>query len=345
MQTKNSDLYKITLGAESDFLALKKARIFITGGTGYIGRWLLDSLCYANTLLSLDIRLTVLSRSPINFVASNPELANNKIIEFITGDIRTFEFPAGEYTHAIHAATDVIAENSPLDTFDVTNNGTRRVLDFCQQRQIENILLLSSGAVYGPIPHNISLVPETYLGCPSPGALNSAYGIGKIVSEWLGNTYSSQNNLSFKSARIFAQVGPHLPLDKQFAAGNFILNTLQKSPILIKGDGSPLRSYMYSSDLVIWLLRILSRGESGKAYNVGSDYAISISDLAKKITQIAGTSNPEIIILGTSSPDAAPERYVPDISRAQNELGLSIEVALDEALYKTIEWYRPRFNR
>lgn len=344
MRATTADLNHVIDHASSDLFALKGARLFITGGTGYIGRWLLESICYANQLLDLNITITLLSRDPNKFLSNHPHLSTDSAITFVTGDVRGFQFPEGEFTHAIHAATDVIAVNTPLDTFDVTVCGTKRVLDFCKQRGVANALLLSSGAVYGSIPHHLNLIPEEYLGRPNLDSPGSAYGIGKIVTEWLGNTYSTKG-MACKSARIFAQIGPHLALDKQFAAGNFILNAINNEPFIIKGNGTPLRSYMYATDLVIWLLGILIRGQACRAYNVGSDHAISIKELALMIAKISEVSDPNIKILGKTRQETPPEHYVPDISRAKDELNLKISIPLDEALRRTIEWYRPHLSR
>jgi nucleoside-diphosphate-sugar epimerase len=145
-----------------------------------------------------------------------------------------------------------------------------------------------------------------------------------------------------KSARIFAQVGPYLELGVQFAAGNFIRDALQGQPIVIKGDGTPLRSYMYPTDLVAWLWAILVRGHAGSAYNVGSDQSVSIRALAETIVRIANARGAQIQVLGQPAPGAAPDRYVPNIERARTELGLSITVPFEDALRRTIEWYRPQ---
>lgn len=341
MHIYNADLDHALQHARDDLLTLKGARIFITGGTGFIGRWLVESLCHANSVLHLDARITVLSRQPDAFFLAFPHLAYDPAVSLHQGDVRTFEFPNGEFSHVIHGATDV-AETIPyLDVFDVCVNGTRRVLEFCRQRKIREVLLLSSGAVYGPIPHHFDTVPEEYRGMPLVDAINSAYGLGKIGTEWLGKAYSADGEMSCKYARIFAQIGPYLPLDRQFAAGNFVLSALRNEVIIIKGDGTPRRSYMYAADLVIWLWRILIKGDSCRAYNVGSNHSISIRQLATVIAVAAGRSDADIEIQGKINNAATYERYVPDTSRAQYELGLKTYIDLEEAVRRTIDWHRP----
>ena len=139
--------------------------------------------------------------------------------------------------------------------------------------------------------------------------------------------------------RCFAFVGPWLPLDTHFAIGNFIWNCLRNEPIEIKGDGTPMRSYMYGSDLAEWLLAILLRGEPARAYNVGSDEAISILDLAHLVRECAGTQN-EIIVHGKKVDGTLPARYVPSVDLAKKELSLCLRSSLSEAISQTLDWHR-----
>ncbi len=334
------DLHQVLDQARSDLLALAGARLFITGGTGYIGRWLLEALAYANRHLDLDLRATVLSRHPGAFAWASGDLVAGNWLDWVAGDVRDFPFPDGPFTHAIHAATDVIATHSPLHTYEVTTAGTRRVLDLCRERGARDVLLLSSGAVYGAVPPPLERVPEDHPCRPDLSAPQAAYGVGKLVSEWLGSAYSDAYGLSCKSARVFAQVGPRIPLDKQFAVGNFVRDALRRAPFVIQGDGTPRRSYLYASDLVVWLLAILVRGQGGQAYNVGSDQDLSILELAQRVAKVAGVERPDIQILSQPSPDRPHQWYVPDISRARHELGLDIHIPLDDALARTIAWCR-----
>jgi nucleoside-diphosphate-sugar epimerase len=339
-----ADLDHILHFSGADLQELKGASLFMSGGTGFIGRWLLESLCHANRVLELDVSVTVLSRAPEKFRADFPHLGNDPAVRLIAGDIRNFTFPDGAFSHAVHAATDVVADIAPLDTFDVTVTGTRRFLDFCAERGVTQTLLLSSGAIYGRIPHHVDRVREDHDGAPDPALLSSAYGMGKLATEWLGTAFSSSGRMACKSARVFAQIGPYLALDKQFAAGNFVRDALAGTPIIIRGDGTPLRSYMYAADLAVWLWGILVRGKAGRAYNVGSDVAISIRDLAAAVGLAAGRPDLPVNILGKPVAGRPPERYVPAITRAEDELGLEILIPLDEAIRRTLTWYEPIFG-
>lgn len=340
---QETDLAQIVNLARTDFEDLRGARLFITGGTGYIGRWLVESLLYANQVMELGVSAVVLSRDPAHFLTAHPHLDSHPSLSFVKGDVRDFDIPQeGSFSHVIHAATDVVAQMSPIQTYDVSYQGARAVLEFCRNRQVKRALLLSSGAVYGRLPSDCRHVAETYTGGPTPSSIKSAYGIGKVVMEGLGTAYGDAYGIECSSARVFAQVGPYLALDKHFAAGNFILNALKEQPFIIKGDGTPRRSYMYGVDLVVWLWRILLKGGQGKAYNVGSDVAVSIQELAQIIAERAGLKEPDIQVVGKYKEGTPIEWYVPDISKAQEELDLTLSVPFEMALDRTIAWYRQR---
>ena len=330
------------LGHTKDILEeFRDSRVFITGGTGFFGTWLLKTFAWANQKLNLRAEIVILSRDPGRFNFNFPQLANHPYFTFLTGDIRDFSFPYGSFKYVFHLATeasDDLNRNEPLKMFDVIVEGTRHVLDFAVSAGVESFLLTSSGAVYGKQPCEISHVSEDYKGGPDTSDTISAYGEGKRVAELLGSVYSKYFGLQFKIARCFAFVGPYLPLDKHFAIGNFILNGIKNQPIYIKGDGTTLRSYLYASDLIIWLLTILVKGRSCYPYNVGSEEAISIADLA---VLVSSSFTPAISIERNPNAQKASnfERYVPSCQRSMTGLGLYQQVNLHEALRKVI-----RFN-
>lgn len=315
--------------------------IFLTGGTGFFGTWLLESFLFANERLGLGARLVVLTRNPEAFIQKMPHLAGQNGLEFVKGDVRSFEFPAGKFTCVIHAATEAsvkLNEESPGEMLDVILNGTQRVLDFCAQAGVRKLLFVSSGAVYGRQPLELTHVSETYSGAPDPLLRNSAYGEGKRVSEHLCAVDAQRLGYEAKVARGFAFVGPHLPLDGHFAMGNFIRDVLMGQPIKVTGDGRAVRSYLYASDLAVWLWTILFRGEAGRAYNVGSREALTIGQLARLIeTTLRGEgasgADPSLMLGSPLS------RYVPDVDRAASELGLECRVPLSTAICKTAEWH------
>ena len=317
-------------------------RVFITGGTGFFGCWLLESFTWAVDVLKLNASATVLTRNFGAFQKKAPHLANHPAISFLIGDVRSFEFPKGEFAYIVHAATEASAQFNaeyPLEMFDTIVEGTRHTLDFAQICSAEKFLLISSGAVYGKQPIEMTHIPESYLGAPETKTPLSAYSEGKRASELLCSIYAEAFGFETKIARCFAFVGPYLPLNRSFAIGNFIRDFLNAGPIYISGDGTPLRSYLYASDLVVWLWTILEKGLNNQPYNVGSENSISIFDIASILSQFSDP-NMEIIRSKISNSSVKPDRYVPSIKRANEELNLKITVSLESALQKTLDWFQ-----
>jgi dTDP-glucose 4,6-dehydratase len=335
-----SDLEEIVSTTRPLWEEVRGKRVFLTGGTGFFGSWLLESFLHANEALALNAGMTVLSRDPAKFLSGRPHLSNREGLVFQSGDVRNFEFPEGGFEYVIHGATEVTAsasEGDPLSMLDTCIQGTRRVLDFAVGAGCRKFLVTSSGAVYGRQPDHLTHLPESYQGAPDPTHPASAYGEGKRVSELLCSAYARVHGIECKIARCFAFVGPLLPLNTHFAIGNFIRDALAGREIHIKGDGSPERSYLYASDLAIWLWTLLFAGESNVAYNVGSSDAMPVREVAERVAR-AFDRDIEINIANAPVAGQRVSRYVPDTTRAVEELGLSQKVNFDEAIERTIAW-------
>lgn len=309
---------------------LSGARVFITGGTGFIGRWMLEALARADA----DVEVVVLTRDPASFAERAPHLAAR--VSLLPGDVMTFEPPKGRFTHVIHAATDASAAlnaRDPLRMFDTIVTGTRRTLDFARSSGAGSVLYLSSGAVYGVQPPEIVHVAEDWHGAPDPHDPRSAYGEGKRAAEMLCAIYGRQFGLDIVTARIFALLGPLLSLDIHFAAGNFIRDAMAGATIRVEGSGQAVRSYLYAADLTVWLWTLLLSGRPGETYNLGSEESVSIADLARRTATILG--GPGVEILGRPDPGWNPGRYVPSTAKVRRDLGVAPTVGLDEAIRRT----------
>lgn len=321
---------------------MRGQRIFITGGTGFFGCWLVESFCHVNETLQLGAQATVLTRDPDGFQRKCPHLSGNPALALLRGDVRSFEFPAGEFRYVIHAATETGAPQgteAPLELVSTIVEGTTRTLEFAAHHGTKAFLLTSSGAVYGKQPSNMTHVPETYLGGPDPLDAASDYAEGKRLAEQLCLQYTRKYGIGAKIARCWAFCGPHLPLDEHFAIGNFIGDVLAGRPIGIKGDGTPRRSYLYAADLAVWLWMILLRAPELVPINVGSAQDISILELAQIV---AATLKPDAEIRVAQQPRSglAPARYVPSVVRAREVLSLDAWTSLEESIRRTAEWHR-----
>ena len=297
-------------------------RILITGGTGFFGKSMLDYRLRHE--MQIDEEWIVVSRNPIGFLNGCPQFAHMPGVRFVVGDVLQGSVLAGDENFGgvdaiIHAAA-VLDPSAPEDMIlSAAIDGTRHVISLARKVGCNKILFTSSGAVYGqcslPACESDECIPDT------------PYGRGKLAAERL----LVESGLDIKLARCFSFVGPHLNRRIYYAIGNFIQNCIDGKPIVINGDGTPLRSYLYADDLVEWLFAILERGEIGRPYNVGSDRAVSIRELAETVRTVLGSKS-EIVVKGTPVPGAKPSVYVPNIDRARDELGLKVKVALEDSI-------------
>lgn len=338
------DLEHILSHTRSLWEALRGRRIFVTGGTGFFGRWLLESFALVNRALALNAHMVVLSRNPEAFARKAPHLQQDPSIQFVRGDVRHFTLQEARaqsceasFHFVIHAATEASAQlnaEEPLRMFDTVVNGTRAALEFAVATGANRFLLTSSGAVYGPQPCEMTHIPEDFAGGPDCTQAGSAYSEGKRAAEVLCASFHKQHGIEPLIARCFAFVGPFLPLDGHFAIGNFIRDALAGGPIRIGGDGTPFRSYLYAADLSIWLWTILFRGAAMRPYNVGSASDLTIAQLATTVRE-AMESTVEVVTAKTPDPNGVITRYVPDNTRPISELQLAEWITLPDAIRRT----------
>lgn len=290
--------------------------ILVTGGTGFFGCSLLDMIAGGYWR---EYHFTMLSRRAQEFAAVHPEYAALSNVEFLSADVRTPAACDRRFRYIIHAATPAVDSPDDAELYDIIVAGTDAVLEFARKSGAEKVLYISSGGVYGsgtaPFRETDECFPQT------------VYGKAKLEAE----RRVLASGIPAVIMRAFAFAGKHLRRDVHFAFGNFIADALAGRDIVIKGDGTPRRSYMHSNDLAMWMMTMLFSGRAGTIYNCGSAEAVSIKELAQRVNSVLNPAG-KIEILTPAVPGAAAAVYVPDISRAETELDLKITVALDEAI-------------
>lgn len=334
----SSDLDFILSRTVSLWNELKGERIFITGGTGFFGRWLLESFVWINKKLKLNAKATILTRNIKSFSEKCPILFNEQSLQFYEGNIIDCKFPTGSFTYVIHAATDGnYVHTSPLEMLNTIFQGTKNCLEFANSCGVKKFLFISSGAMYGLQPVDLQ-ISEKNLSHLDVAETTTSYAAGKFIAEFLCKLYARQYGFAIKIARCFAFFGPYLPLDLHYAMGNFILNRLNNEHILIKGNGQLHRSYLYTADLCIWLWTILFRGRNLIAYNVGSNEVYSLKEIAYIIANIM-EPKVEVFIENSSFTHTILENYIPDITLAKKELNLTPRINLLSGLTTTLAWF------
>lgn len=343
----NHDLSEILNYSKSSLEKMRNKNIFITGATGFFGKWLMQALSASNDRLNLNIQITILTRNSDKALEEQPWLKNAHV-KIIEGDICNFQFPSNNYDFFIHAATAASAslnQKYPEVMANTIVDGTRNILKLASQSTRPHFLFVSSGAVLGKQPPSVLRASEYLETAPLTTDVLNTYAEAKRMAEVYCQIYQSKKLIQLSIARCYAFVGPYLPLDQHFAAGNFIKNILERKTITLSGDGTPYRSYMYPTDLVEWLLTILTGEATGEVYNVGSDEEVQLIELAKIIDNFRDSIGISINEEGVKINDVSPPNpnrnaYVPSIEKAYRKLNLKVRVNLLEALQKTLEWNR-----
>jgi len=345
MQLPRRDLEGAATQLAGGWERVRGATILVTGATGFVGRWLVETFSTANALYRLGGRLVALSRDPGPLFEKAPHLAAAPEISWVRGNLENPDFfetggLPGDCDFVVHAAgpsSRELSESGP-DGIARTVEGTRRALDYAARAGARRFLYVSSGAVYGPRPGALGPVSEDFQGTIERADPGFAYAETKVRSEQICLSSTRSQGIETVIARGFSFLGPLLPTGDKFAAGSFLGDVLRGTPIRVHSDGTSLRSYLHAGDMSAWLWTILLRGTPGRAYNVGSERAVSIAELARAAASLVEPPLP-VRIEGASGASASSS-YVPSTDRARTELGLRETVDWRESLSRTYEWHR-----
>lgn len=340
------DLVEILQRLQSRLGLFREKHFFLTGGTGLYGKWILEFFYFLSLHGLWQGNLHILSRSPNNFLDANPHFAKLKSFVWHQGTMISFHLPLVEIDFAIHGAATSASETfnnySSIQKLDDNIKGANNFLSNMIRLRVPRLLLLSSGSVYGAInPKLTEGISEEENAAPLTSDLGSSLGHAKRIAEHLFFIRQSESNYEFNIARSFSLLGPFLPLDLHYAAGNFIRNALNQEPLRIRGDGSSIRSYIYPTDLLVWLFSILLLAPDREIFNVGSHEHLSILSLAQMINRCSG--NTCGVKFENSLNDysfSSQKLFYPNVSKARELLGLEIGVKLEQAIVRTLKFYQ-----
>jgi nucleoside-diphosphate-sugar epimerase len=312
------------------------ATLLVIGGTGFFGKSILD-MFQRGKLSPWNIdKIIAMSRSARRLMLEAPELVRGNV-ELVESNIANTNYlPNADYV--IHAAASTDAKNYINAGDKERENIQAGTLNFCRLAKKNNrntkIIYVSSGAIYGIQPEGLFGIEENYK-FRDPSDIPEGkrdYAVAKRDAEDLVRKLGCAGN-SVSIARCFAFVGKYLPRDQHFAIGNFIDDVLKKRPIIVKARHQVYRSYMYADDLVEWLMTIADYASPDcPTYNVGSDQAILVSDLARNLSQRFHVPA-EVPLISETKID----RYIPSIEKSKSELGLMVKYDLTSATDETIK--------
>jgi len=307
-------------------------KVFVTGGAGFIGSWLCDSLIEEGHEVVCVDNLGSGNKKNVEHLLPNPRF------KFMKHDIRE-PLEIGEKVdcifHLASRASPADFERYSIDILLANSLGTYNMLELARKNNAR-FLLASSSEIYGDPKIHPQL--ESYWGNVNPIGPRSCYDESKRFSESLTVNFHKKYGLDVRIARIFNTYGPRMRSDDGRIISNFIVQTLKNEPITVYGDGSQTRSFCYVSDMVNGLMKLMfTDGLGGDVINLGSRDEVAVLEVAKLIKKLT-SSKSEITF--KPLPENDPKRRNPNISKAKDLLGWEPSITLDVGLYKTIEYFR-----
>ena len=314
--------------------------IVITGGAGFIGSHLTD------TLLARGDRVTVVDNFLTGNKANIAHLKGHSGFRLIEHDITV---PVGEEWHRDLGEVDAIFHlaspaspadftTMPLAIAIINSQGTHNVLEWARYHNARYLITSTSEAYGDPEVHPQS---EQYRGNVSTTGPRACYDEGKRFGEALTSIYANEYGVDARIVRIFNTYGPRMNPHDGRSVPNFITQAIRGNPLTLYGDGTQTRSYCYVSDMVNGLIAVMFAPPEtrGMVFNVGNPDEREIRNLAEVIRDACGSSS-EIVYRPALQDD--PVRRCPDITRISTRLGWQPTVNLQEGLSKTIPWFRER---
>ena len=313
---------------------MRKNRVLVTGGSGFLGSHLCDRLIKdGNDVICVDNLFTG-SKDNIRHLLGHP------YFEFIRHDMINPIFVECDQIYNLACpASPKWYQKDPIYTFKTSVYASMNCLGLAK-RTGARVLQASTSEVYGD--PEIHPQPENYRGCVNPIGIRSCYDEGKRASETLFFDYHRQHNVDIKVMRIFNTYGPRMDIGDGRVVSNFIVQALKDEDITIYGDGHQTRSFCYVDDLIDGMVRLMnSRDGFTGPVNIGNPGEFTIKELAEKVIELTG-SNSKLVYKPLPSDD--PVQRKPVIDLAQKELNWQPKVALEEGLIRTIEYFKTVIN-
>lgn len=309
----------------------------VIGGTGFFGKSVLDAF-RRGLLAPWDIgRIVAASRHPETLARDHPELVGAGV-ELVALDVAASDARLPNADYVIHAANTTDARSFAADPLRERAAILAAADRFVARAAIDcpeaRIVYTSSGAVYGQQPSEVATLDEEapFAGAAGMVAYKRDYAEAKREAEATIAAYGRAHGARVAVARCFAFIGAYLPRDQHFAIGNFLADGLAGRPVTVKARAPVIRSYMHADDLVCWLMTIAAVATSEcPVYNVGSNVAVDVADVARRIADRCG-----VVVDRPERTDTPIDRYVPATDRARVDLGLSLGYDLDAAIDATL---------
>jgi dTDP-glucose 4,6-dehydratase len=309
-------------------------RTLITGGAGFLGSHLAD------TLLDRGHEVIVMDNLITGALENIEHLFGREGFTFIHHDVTNFIHVPGRLDHILHfasPASPIDYLNLPIQTLKVGSLGTHKALGLAKEKGAR-FLLASTSECYGdPLVHP---QPESYWGNVNPIGPRGVYDEAKRFAEAMTMAYYRYHRVDTRIVRIFNTYGPRMRINDGRVVSTFLTQALQGKPLTIFGDGSQTRSFCYVSDQIDGIIRLLESNEV-EPTNIGNPAEMTVAELAVLVTEITGN---RVDIIYRELPTDDPRVRQPDISKARRILGWEPKVSLRDGLRLTMEYFKEKLG-
>jgi len=352
------DLDSMCANLKEEFACLSGKRLLITGGAGFLGHYFVQAALHWNNQVHPEahpIKVVIYDSCVRGMPQWLSKLEGDPNLTLIRHDIRNpLPSEMGDFQYIIHAASiasPTYYRRDPIGTMDANVNGLRMLLEYSRGqkekgRPVEGFLFFSSSEIYGDPSSDSIPTPETYRGLVSCTGPRACYDEAKRYGETLCVNFAQQLGIPVKVARPFNNYGPGLKISDRRVIPDFARDIMDGRDIVMLSDGSPRRTFCYAADAVTGYYKVLTKGHTGEAYNIGVEVPeISMVELAEKLAGLAK----ELFgykgkVIRQASQDTNylidnPNRRCPVIMKARAHIGYNPTVSLGEGLKRSLIWY------
>jgi UDP-glucuronate decarboxylase len=327
-----SEVAEIVTRGNFALRALAGKRVLILGGTGFIGTWLKAAFLEANRNLSLGLTVSTVSRKKTSKVSLGRGFSRESL-DTVFLDLEFDYYDIGSNFDVVFLLANSNSADQTSESFVRIRKNLSRSLNTMANSSggVPHVIHASSGAVYGRSRPRENCIPESTNPTPDSGDL---YAIEKLALERHLNKLNDSGVLRIASPRIFATYGPGLPTGKHFAIGNFVKSKVNGKPIHLSGHPETRRSYIYITDLIVYLLKI-SASPTNLPLNLGAPDSVSILELAEHCAVSVDKQQLQVTI-----PKSYPEKtaYFPCVDNLISLYGDEFTANLETGLERWANW-------
>ena len=337
----DNDIDEIITRTQDIFEQFANKHIVLTGGRGFLGRYLTEVFFKYNEILDKPIKLTVIDNLAISSELSSvwPDYKNFKFIKSDASKKIHLGKDVDIVVHAAGIASPFYYRSKPLETLDVAVNGLRNVLNSASENNAK-VIFFSSSEIYGDPDPRFVPIKESYRGNVNTMGPRACYDEGKRLGETLCYIFNNSFNVNVNIIRPFNIYGPGMQQNDYRVLPNFASNIKSNLPLNIYGSGNQTRTYCYITDAIVGFLKVILGGTSGEVYNIGNpEPEISVIELFEIIQKILPNNLQGLKIdYPNTYPTDEPQRRCPDISKAQNHLNFIPTVDIENGLKRFLTW-------